>query len=156
MDCPTAGVHKDVIEVHENPTASYDAVPDFLKRERIAPIVSFHRSMPAYEPTPLVALRSLARTLGVSEIFIKDESKRFGLNAFKGLGGSYALFRSLCDAFGLEPRTSTFATLQKESFKKTLADMMVVTATDGNHGKGVAWAASLLGCKATIYMPRGS
>ena len=156
MDCPTAGEHKDVIEVHENPTASYDAVPDFLKRERIAPIVSFHRSMPAYEPTPLAALRSLAKALGVSEIFIKDESKRFGLNAFKGLGGSYALFRSLCDAFGLEPRTSTFATLQKESFKKTLADMMVVTATDGNHGKGVAWAASLLGCKATIYMPRGS
>src|SRR5580704_11448010 len=56
---------------------------------------SFHRALPGYQPTPLVEMPALARELGVGAIWVKDESKRFGLNAFKVLGASYAIFRFL-------------------------------------------------------------
>lgn len=144
------------IEAYENPKISYSDIPDFLKPEKTASTFLFHQSMPFYQETPLVELTALSQYLGVSKIFVKDESKRFSLNAFKGLGGSYAIFRVLCEKFGLEPHVSTFRDLQKDTFKNTLANTVFVTATDGNHGKGIAWAAGLLGCRAKIYMPKGS
>ena len=58
-------------------------------------VTEFHKSLPGYEPTPLVNLPNLAKKLGVKQILIKDESKRFNLNAFKGLGASYAIFKFL-------------------------------------------------------------
>ena len=62
---------------------------------------AFHSTIPGYEPTPLTALDHLARRLGVSQVLVKDESKRFGLNAFKALGGSYAMARYLGEQLGL-------------------------------------------------------
>ena len=56
---------------------------------------AFHRTLPSYSPTPLVALKNLAGLLGVSDIYVKDESQRFGLNAFKALGGSYCIQRCM-------------------------------------------------------------
>ncbi len=82
---------------------------------------AFHRTLPSYSPTPLVALKNLAGLLGVSDIYVKDESQRFGLNAFKALGGSYCIQRCMEQ----KQQNCTF-----------------VAATDGNHGRGVAWAAS--------------
>ena len=93
----------------------------------------FHRGLPGYAATPLHDLAGLASALGVKGFLVKDESPRFGLNAFKALGGSYAIGSLLKDA----PQT-------------------FVTATDGNHGRGVAWAARVLGQRAVVYMPRGS
>lgn len=93
----------------------------------------FHRTLLGYEATALCELAGLAGALGVRGFFVKDESYRFGLNAFKALGGSYAI-----------------GALVKE------APQTFVTATDGNHGRGVAWAARVLGQRAVVYMPRGS
>lgn len=95
----------------------------------------FHRTLAGYRPTPLIQLGGLAKKAGVAELFVKDESKRFGLNAFKALGASYAMYRILEEQKGCH----TF-----------------VTATDGNHGRGVAWAAKMMGQMAVVYMPEGS
>lgn len=116
----------------------------------------FHRSLPTYERTRLVSLETAARDLGVKAIYLKDESTRFGLKAFKGLGGSYAVFRILCDRLGLDPRTAVFSDFAAEEIRAKCSEVVFVTATDGNHGKGVAWASRLFGCKAYVYLPGGS
>ena len=116
----------------------------------------FHRSLPGYRPTPLVSLPCLASKLGVRGIYVKDESARFGLKAFKGLGGAYAMYRILCEKLGLDPRKEDFASFQREEIREKAASFTFVTATDGNHGKGVSWAAGLFGCKAFVFMPAGS
>lgn len=142
-----------VIGHKPDPAAS---VPPFLRAAAVAPVHRFHHSMPGYAVTPLRELQSLARQLGVKNILVKDESQRFGLNAFKGLGGSYAIFRVICEKLGLHPEESTFTDLQSPERKKIVSDTVFITATDGNHGKGVAWAAGQLGCRAVVYMPKGS
>lgn len=96
--------------------------------------LAFHKTLPDYAPTPLTELKSLASKLGIGRFFVKDESPRFSLNAFKGLGGSFAMHAV---AVGREALT-------------------FITATDGNHGRGVAWAAQKMGHKALVYMPAGS
>ena len=63
---------------------------------------AFHRSFPGYEPTPLLNLKSLAGALGVKRLLVKDESKRFGLNAFKVLGGSYAIGNYIANKLGMD------------------------------------------------------
>lgn len=115
-----------------------------------------HESLEAYQKTPLVHLDGLAKKLQISNIMVKDESKRFSLNAFKGLGGSYAMFRIICEVLGLDYQTAQLKDLLQDKFKATLQAIEFVTATDGNHGKGVSWAAGIFGCKAHVYMPAGS
>ncbi|MBR2540981.1 MAG: diaminopropionate ammonia-lyase [Mogibacterium sp.] len=116
----------------------------------------FHKSLPQYARTELVSLRIAATELGVREVLLKDESTRFGLKAFKGLGGSYAVFRILCEMLGMDPGTAVFSDFMTAENRAKCSDVVFVTATDGNHGKGVAWAAKLFGCKAYVYMPAGS
>ncbi|MGN1033142.1 MAG: diaminopropionate ammonia-lyase [Intestinibacter sp.] len=129
---------------------------DFLREAIVNDVEKFHKSIEGYKKTPLVKLDNLAKKLGVKNIFVKDESYRYGLNAFKGLGGLYAIFRIVCDKLNLDPSSTTFEDLQVEEIKSKLKDMVFVTATDGNHGKGVAWAANKLGCKSVVFMPKGS
>lgn len=69
---------------------------DFLSAEVAENVSPFHRSFPQYKPTPLAVLNNLAKECNVSKIFVKDESYRFGLNAFKVLGGSYAIGQMVC------------------------------------------------------------
>ena len=121
-----------------------------------ADTLRFHKSIPTYGITKLVALQELATAQHVKGIYCKDESSRFGLNAFKGLGGSYAMFRILCEKLGLDYRTTDYRDFQKEDIRKQCAAIHFTTATDGNHGKGVAWAAGLFGCSASVFMPAGS
>ena len=116
----------------------------------------FHRSIPGYEETRLVRLREAAAHYGIRDIFVKDESTRFGLKAFKGLGGSYSMFRILCEQLGLDPETADYQTFRDPEVREKCGEVTFVTATDGNHGKGVAWAAALFGCQAHVYMPKGS
>lgn len=97
-----------------------------------AQVRSFHRSLPGYAPTPLQNLRGLASALGIGGLLVKDESQRFGLKAFKVLGASWALHRLR------EERSGPFT---------------VATATDGNHGRAVAWAARRLALPAVIFIP---
>src|SRR5699024_3974062 len=116
----------------------------------------FHSTIPGYEATPLTALDHLARRLGVSQVLVKDESKRFGLNAFKALGGSYAMARHLGEQLGLSQDQLTFEALGTPEAREKLGERTFVTATDGNDGRGVAWAARQLGHRAVVYMPKGS
>ena len=117
---------------------------------------TFHSTIPGYEATPLTSLDHLARRLGVSQVLVKDESKRFGLNAFKALGGSYAMARHLGEQLGLSQDQLTFEALETPEAREKLGERTFVTATDGNHGRGVAWAARQLGHRAVVYMPKGS
>ena len=116
----------------------------------------FHRSLPGYQPTPLVSLSAAAARHKVRSICVKDESVRFGLKAFKGLGGSYCMFRILCERLSLDYRTADYTAFLDNSIRKQCSRIEFVTATDGNHGKGVSWAAKLFGCKAHVFMPKGS
>ncbi|WP_421550016.1 diaminopropionate ammonia-lyase [Kluyvera intermedia] len=112
----------------------------------------FHQKITGYQPTPLYALNELAALFGVHKILVKDESQRFGLNAFKMLGGSYAIARLLCEKYHLEINELSLADLKSRITEK----MTFATTTDGNHGRGVAWAAKQLGQQAVVYMPKGS
>ncbi len=117
---------------------------------------AFHRSFSEYAPTPLVSLPRLADYLGIGALFVKDESPRFGLNAFKVLGASYAIGRYLAGRLGRDIADLTADELRSDSIRQELGEITFTTATDGNHGRAVAWTARRLGCKAVIYMPKGS
>ncbi len=95
--------------------------------------MEFHKGLESYKPTPLIVLKELAEEMGVEKIYVKDESFRFKLNAFKGLGASYAIHKIL----EKDPNIETFC-----------------TATDGNHGRAVAWSSHMLGKSARIYVPK--
>lgn len=117
----------------------------------------FHKSFPQYSETPLANLKEMAKFLGLEKVCIKDESYRFGLNAFKVLGGSYAIARHIADELGRDITTVDYKYLTSDDLKKDLGNVVTFfSATDGNHGRGVAWAANKLGQKCVIYMPKGS
>ena len=112
--------------------------------------------VPSYAPTSLVSLKYFAERTGVRAVLLKDESSRFGLNAFKGLGGIYAMFRVICRELELDPEKTTVKMLQEPPLKDRIRQMVFATTTDGNHGKGVSWAARVFGCKAFVFMPAGT
>lgn len=116
-------------------------------------ICRFHASIPGYRPTPLYTLSELAKLLGVGQIFVKDESSRFGLQAFKGLGASYAIASYLSRQNYLDLSSINFAELKQHIQPNSIT---FATATDGNHGKGVAWAARLFGQSAKVFLPKGT
>jgi diaminopropionate ammonia-lyase len=119
-------------------------------------VESFHRSFDEYEETPLCDLKNLSSTLEVGKILVKDESYRFGLNAFKVLGASYAMGKCLAKRLNRSIDELPFSVLKTETIRKTLGDIHFAATTDGNHGRGVAWTANQLGFDATIYMPKGT
>ncbi len=119
-------------------------------------IREFHRSFPMYAPTPLAKLPETAKQLGIGEIYVKDESHRFGLNAFKVLGGSYAMGNILARKLGKPLSEAGYSLLTAPETRKKLGDITFITATDGNHGRGVAWTANVLGQKSVVHMPKGS
>jgi diaminopropionate ammonia-lyase len=119
-------------------------------------VLRFHQTLPGYRPTRLVGLSQLARRWKVGHVLVKDESRRFGLKAFKALGGSYAVLRLLCRQLGLAWQQADFSTLRKAIRDRGLETMTLTTATDGNHGRGVAWVAEQLGLEAVVFMPAGS
>ena len=97
--------------------------------------LSFHKNLKVYNSSPLISLMSLAKELKINNLFVKDESERFGLNAFKVLGASYAINHLLNN----ESNITTFC-----------------TATDGNHGRAVAWAARNENKKCVVYVPKNT
>ncbi|MEG1456618.1 MAG: pyridoxal-phosphate dependent enzyme, partial [Comamonas sp.] len=106
-----------------------------------------------YAPTPLHALPALARELGVQSLHYKDEGSRFGLGSFKALGGAYAVARLLCRELGARlGRTLDTRDLQRPDMRALSAGITVTCATDGNHGRSVAWGAQLFGCACVIYV----
>jgi diaminopropionate ammonia-lyase len=97
------------------------------------PAAEFHRTLPGYAPTPLIETPALAAELGVGRAFIKDESARFDLRAFKFLGASWAGFRAVAE------RTGYAGPVGLDGLRAHLASgdsaLTLVTATDGNHGR---------------------
>ncbi len=116
-------------------------------------VFSVHRLIPGYEVTPLVSLDNMAKKLGAGKILLKDESYRFGLNAFKGLGAGYAAVKLLADRFGFKDGEYSLVRIREAA---STHDITLTTATDGNHGKAVAYIARILGMKSVIFMPKGS
>ena len=124
--------------------------------EKAREVIAYHQTIPVYEKTPLRNLSSLSREFGVANIFVKDESYRFGLNAFKALGSSYCMATLLGERLGLKPTELSFDAITCEKAAKELGELTFVTATDGNHGRGVAWSAKVLGHKSIVLMPKGT
>lgn len=112
----------------------------------------FHRQIPGYKISPLKALPNLALMMGVGGIWIKDEANRLELNSFKVLGGSYALYRFIQEKLGIPGEDTSFAYLKSKEVRERLGDITFASATDGNHGRGIAWAAKQLGFKCIIYV----
>ncbi|MEH6471104.1 MAG: diaminopropionate ammonia-lyase [Halopseudomonas sp.] len=138
INLPYSDAQKDVICV-ANAT---DAIRDI-------------KTWPAYAVTPLHSLASMAETVDVASIWYKDESQRFGLKSFKALGGAYAVARQL--QLALEQRIGTrptIAELLEGRWKTEVAELVVSCATDGNHGRSVAWGAQMFGCGCVIYIHR--
>ena len=131
-------------------------VPDDFSPATIASVRRFHETFPQYEPTPLVLLPALAAELGLAGVWVKDESKRFNLNSFKVLGGSYAVARYLAGELRIDPAELSFSRLNEPEARRRLGTITFVTATDGNHGRAVAWSARELGHRAVVFMPRGT
>lgn len=117
---------------------------------------SFHKSFPQYAVTPLTPLSNLAKHLGLKRLYVKDESYRFGLNAFKVLGGSYAIARYIAGQLGRDVSEMSYDFLTSDKLKEEFGQATFFTATDGNHGRGVAWAANKLGQKCVVRMPKGT
>ena len=128
----------------------------FLNQQVADKATAFHSSFPQYRPTPLRRLQALAGQMGVGEIFVKDESYRFGLNAFKVLGGSFAIGQYIAQRLGRDLSELPYSVMTSPEVKGELGELTFVTATDGNHGRGVAWTANQLGQKSVVYMPKGS
>ena len=116
--------------------------------------MKFHRDIPGYRMTRLVALPHLASMLGIGGIYIKDEAQRLELNSFKVLGGSYAVSRYIQKKLGLTDEETTYDYLASEECHNRLGDITFAAATDGNHGRGIAWASMKLNHKCVIYVHR--
>ena len=129
---------------------------DIMSKDNVRRARGFHQSFPEYTVTPLAHLTRLAQTLGVKDVFVKDESYRFGLNAFKVLGGSYAIARHIAKEMNMNIRAVDYEFLKSEKLGREFGQTTFFTATDGNHGRGVAWAANQLGQKAVVRMPKGT
>lgn len=137
--------------VFQNPRADYSA----SGRPTGTAALEFHQRLPGYTPTRLADAPGLAAALGVGHVWVKDESSRMGLPAFKILGASWATYRALAARLGgtVEP-WDTVADLAERL--RSLHPLTLATATDGNHGRAVAHMAALLGCDARIFVPAGT
>lgn len=129
---------------------------EFMSQKISRRVRKFHQSIPNYKPTPLHSLSNLAKRMNAAKIWIKDESFRFGLNAFKVLGGSYAIGFYLSRKLGIETSDLSFELLKSKECKEKIGNITFVTATDGNHGRGIAWSAKELGQNAIVFMPKGT
>ena len=141
--------------VNEMPKSD-DKWLDVMAIEEIEKARSFHKSFPQYQVTPLAKLAGMAKLLGLGGVYVKDESYRFGLNAFKVLGGSFAMAKYIAKETGRDVSELNYETLTSEKLREEFGQATFFTATDGNHGRGVAWSANKLQQKAVVYMPKGS
>ncbi len=142
-------------EVNQVPKSD-DKYLDLMSEENVKKANEFHKSFPQYSVTPLQKLSALASYLGVKNIYCKDESYRFGLNAFKVLGGSYAMGRYIAQELDRDISELPYSVLSSDKLREEFGQATFFTATDGNHGRGVAWAANRLGQKAVVRMPKGT
>ncbi len=135
----------DLGKIYFNPSAR-----SWSCDESIDPaIAKFHNRLSSYAPTPLHSLPAVAKELGIAHVLLKDESHRIGLPAFKILGSSWGIYRTLATRLGF-PLTVSIEELAAAAQKESLR---LCTATDGNHGRSVARMAKILGIQSKIIVP---
>jgi diaminopropionate ammonia-lyase len=147
---------KEILWVQNTMPKTNDANLKVMDLSEVKKARDFHQTIPGYERTPLAHLTNMADYLGLKDIFVKDESYRFGLNAFKVLGGSFAMARYIAEKTGRDVSSLDYETLTSDKLRQEFGQATFFTATDGNHGRGVAWAANRLKQKAVVFMPKGS
>lgn len=148
----------------ENPraarTAPYraDGRDEILSLHALAEAKREITSWPGYRPTPLRRLTRLAAAVGIGEILYKDEAERFGIGSFKALGGAYAVFRVLQKEIHKQAADTavTSRDLLSGRHDHVTSRITVTAATDGNHGRSVAWGARNFGCRCVIYLPEST
>jgi diaminopropionate ammonia-lyase len=144
------------VELFVNPAAGKAYTPamaEILNEEALAQARTTIATWPGYKPTPLVDMPGLAKALGLGSLSFKDEGGRFGLGSFKALGGAYAVARLLCRRIAMsEGHEPAMADLLAGRYAVLAAGVTVTCATDGNHGRSVAWGAKLFGCPCVIFI----
>jgi diaminopropionate ammonia-lyase len=141
-----------VVNVNAAATERSPAVAELFPPGTFNLARSFHCSLPGYKISPLKNLARLAAMTGVGGIWVKDESARLSLNSFKVLGGSFAIYRHIKSRLGADARQMPFAELTADAVRPRLGEITFAAATDGNHGRGVAWSATQLGYESVIYV----
>jgi diaminopropionate ammonia-lyase len=140
----------------ENPQArsahAISSAQNVLPTSEVIKIRRFHKQIPGYQISPLKGLGALATRLGLGGIWVKDESARLDLSSFKVLGGSYAIYKLLQRRLGMADQELSFSDLVSGELRQKLGDITFAAATDGNHGRGVAWSAKQMGFKSVIYV----
>ncbi len=148
----------------ENPRAARTAPYGANGRDEILSLSALAKakreitSWPGYRPTPLRHLTKLAVAAGIREILYKDEAERFGIGSFKALGGAYAVFRVLQEEIHRQATGTTVTSrdLLSGTYAGVTSHITVTAATDGNHGRSVAWGARNFGCRCVIYLPEST
>jgi len=128
----------------------------YLNCTAVKEVRNYHSSLPGYSKTPLISLTELAKNLGVKAIYVKDESHRFGLNAFKSLGVSFAIGKILQEELDLSSGNLSFDVFQDPAILGKVKNVTFVSVTAGNHGRGLAWFARKIGAKSVIFLPQNA
>lgn len=138
----------------QKPLLQSDA--DLFSDKSAKEVMSFFNDLPDYQPTPLHSLSSLSKKLGVGSIHVKDEGFRMGLGSFKGLGGTYAVIKLILEKISIDfKRDIRFEDLEDPSVKVLVNKITVACATDGNHGRSVAFGARLVGARSVVFVHSG-
>ncbi|MCD8517060.1 MAG: diaminopropionate ammonia-lyase [Burkholderiaceae bacterium] len=147
------------IQTYRNSRAAQDVEPYGDVRTLVMSQAGFEaayaeiRQWPGYAPTPMVELPRLAQELGLARLSYKDESKRFALKSFKALGGAYAVFRLIQQLVAQHTgHVPTASEILSGKHRDLVSTLTVTCATDGNHGRSVAWGAQTFGCRCVIYV----
>ncbi len=141
-------IHNDGDVSRKDPTRA----KELFTMERARDARRFHRQIPDYRMTPLVALPNLAQLLGLGGIYVKNEAERLNMNSFKVMGGSYAIYRLVRKLLGREGEDLSFDYLVSKECHDKLGNVVFCSATDGNHGRGLAWACQKLNHPCKIYV----
>ncbi len=151
--------YSSLFKLYRNPNASREAQYQADGRSEILSNRDFEiakreiTSWIGYGQTPLRSMPGMAKALGVRGVYYKDEGRRFNLGSFKALGGAYAVFRLLQkEIFKQTNQHATARDILAGGYARTAAGMTVTCATDGNHGRSVAWGAGMFGCRCVIYV----
>ncbi len=153
-----------IISANLSHYANTGAAPDAAYPPELQEIASLEKARlafneisrwPGYQATPLYRLKALARDIEVQGIYYKDEAQRFDLKSFKALGGAYAVARQLqARIYESTGKTAQIEDLLNHTFHSITQDIVISCATDGNHGRSVAWGCQMFGCRCVIYIHR--
>ena len=129
---------------------------EYFTVEEIQKALDFHKSFSTFAETDLVQLNDRAKEIGLNNIYVKDESSRFGINSFKGLGAAWAMGNYIAEKLNIPIEELPYERMISDEIRKKLGKVTFASCTDGNHGRGVAWVGQMLQQEVKIFMPKGS